>query len=356
MAVLGISEISNLLITDTIESSSINDGALIVNGGAAVKLNLNVGGTLNANTYSNLPVATINSQLPGVTILYDQAGPQVNGAVTPHALQTAIASVSLKSWRQSITTTAAGQASITIPNYKSYMQVLAFINGLALSDGSNGSMQEYTVSDTGVVTTTASLLSGQDFMVIAFYTNDSSYMPPETPTITTPNLSLIRIGSTIVGTISNVMGGATYIYKIGSEPTSQSDGTVIVNNSFTIQNDSSMTIYVKGYMTGYNPSASISSTVEAKPKVATPTISYDAAMTTVTLNCSTAGAEIRYSINDSNPLGSGGHIYTAPFTISSTSTIYAIGVLENYIDSDVTSQLCEVAVKQKVATPVIEII
>ena len=222
MAVLGISEISNLIIKDTIESSSINDGALVVNGGAAVKLNLNVGGTLNANTYSNLPVATINSQIPGVTILYDQMGPQVNGAVTPHALQTAIASVSLKSWRQSITTTAAGQASITIPNYKSYMQVLAFINGLALSDGSNGSMQEYTVSSTGVVTTTASLLSGQDFMVIAFYTNDSSYMPPETPTITTPNLSLIRTGSTIIGTISNVMGGATYIYKIGSEPTSYS--------------------------------------------------------------------------------------------------------------------------------------
>ena len=83
------------------------------------------------------------------------------------------------------------------------------------------------------------------------------------PTLQTPTLSLTRDGSTVNGTIGNTVSGATYVYKIGSSPSSQSDGTVISGTTFSFSNSNAVTVYVRGFMSGYNPSNAVSKSVES---------------------------------------------------------------------------------------------
>ena len=99
-----------------------------------------------------------------------------------------------------------------------------------------------------------------------------------TPTLQTPTLSLSRSGSTVNGTIGNTVSGATYVYKVGSAPTSQSDGTTISGTSFSFSNSNAVTVYVKGFKSGYNPSSSVSVNVAGSypspgQKLPTPVVS-----------------------------------------------------------------------------------
>ena len=84
-----------------------------------------------------------------------------------------------------------------------------------------------------------------------------------TPTLQTPTLSLSRNGSTVNGTIGNTVSGATYVYKIGSAPSSQSDGTTISGTTFSFSNSNAVTVYVRGYKSGYNPSSTASDSVSS---------------------------------------------------------------------------------------------
>lgn len=51
----------------------------------------------------------------------------------------------------------------------------------------------------------------------------------------TPELSLSRKGITVKGLISNTVEGAIYLYKVGSAPSSQSDGTAISGTTFSFR-------------------------------------------------------------------------------------------------------------------------
>jgi len=57
---------------------------------------------------------------------------------------------------------------------------------------------------------------------------------------------------------------------------------------------------------------------------------------TVTLSCSTDGAQIRYTTDGSTPVSTSA-LYTAPIQISSSATVKAIGCKANYVDSEVSS-------------------
>lgn len=77
--------------------------------------------------------------------------------------------------------------------------------------------------------------------------------------------------------------------------------------------------------------------------VSTPTISPSGGTfsTTqeVTLATNTSGATIRYTTDGSTPTSSSGTVYSAPFTISSTTTVKAIAYKSGEIDSAVVSQV-----------------
>ena len=84
------------------------------------------------------------------------------------------------------------------------------------------------------------------------------------PTLQTPTLSLSRSGSTVSGTVGNRVTGATYRYKVGSAPTSDSDGSAVSSSgTFSFTNSSAVTVYVKGFMDGYKDSSAVSASVSA---------------------------------------------------------------------------------------------
>ncbi len=84
----------------------------------------------------------------------------------------------------------------------------------------------------------------------------------------------------------------------------------------------------------------VSPPVVVIPQVATPTISPNGGSFTgtqqVTLACATPSAAIYYTIDGTNPTASSS-LYSAPFTISASATIKAIGILANYTDSAIAS-------------------
>ena len=89
------------------------------------------------------------------------------------------------------------------------------------------------------------------------------------------------------------------------------------------------------------------------PPVATPTFSpaagtYSTAQT-VTISTATSGASIRYTTNGSTPSETVGTLYSAPITVSATTTINAIAYESGMTDSTVAS--ATYAIQLQVATP-----
>lgn len=129
-----------------------------------------------------------------------------------------------------------------------------------------------SASDGTAITSTGSVnnSSAVTIYVAGWYTGQynpsdsaSDSVSAYTPTLQTPTLNLSRSGSTVTGTIGNTVSGATYVYKVGSAPTSQSDGTTISGTSFSFSNDDAVTVYVRGFKSGYNPSSSVSDSVSS---------------------------------------------------------------------------------------------
>lgn len=142
-------------------------------------------------------------------------------------------------------------------------------------------------SDGTAITGSATLDNSSALTIYVVGWKTGTYNPSEqvsqsveqyVPTLRTPTLSLSRSGQTVTGTIGNTVTGATYVYKIGSSPSSQSDGTVISGTTFSFTNNNALTVYVKGFMTGYAPSSSVSSNISgnypvAGQKLPTPVVS-----------------------------------------------------------------------------------
>lgn len=78
-------------------------------------------------------------------------------------------------------------------------------------------------------------------------------------------------------------------------------------------------------------------------RVQRPTMSYNDDTYTVTLNCATAGATIRYTTDDTNPTATTGNVYSGPFTVSVTCTIIFQAYKDGLIASETASGEATVA-------------
>ncbi len=92
------------------------------------------------------------------------------------------------------------------------------------------------------------------------------------------------------------------------------------------------------YTITINAAAKTFSITKVIPQVATPVISPESGNFTetqqVTITCATSGATIYYTTDGSTPTTSS-TAYSAPFTVSQTTTVKAIAVLNGYTDSEV---------------------
>jgi hypothetical protein len=168
----------------------------------------------------------------------------------------------------------------------------------------------------------------------AAYTVDTDMLASPTAT---PAGGAVKSGTTV--TLS-AAGGATIHYtEDGSEPTASSTQytagtTIIITAAKTIK-----AIAVQG---GKTDSAVMTAayTIAANGKAATPTASPGSGAavtsgTTVTLETTTDGADIYYTIDGNTPNKTTGTKYSGPITIESGKTIKAIAVKAGLDDSEV---------------------
>ena len=159
---------------------------------------------------------------------------------------------------------------------------------------------------------------------------------PDMQKLATPTLSLSRSGTTVTGTIGNTVEGASYRYKIGSEITSETDGTLISGSTFSFTEENAVTVFVKGFLVNWYPSDSASDSVSeyVMPICAAPSISQSG--NTVTFTCSTSGATIHYSgCGKSGTCSSGSSI-----SISQSGTMSAYATATGYQQSSTTTRSC----------------
>lgn len=83
------------------------------------------------------------------------------------------------------------------------------------------------------------------------------------PKVATPTLSLTRSAISVIGVIGNIVSGATYRYKVGSAPESETDGTGIdlASKRFSFVSYDACTVYVRGFANGYTMSDAVSDSV-----------------------------------------------------------------------------------------------
>ena len=159
------------------------------------------------------------------------------------------------------------------------------------------------------------------------------------PTVATPTINPIGgsfTGSTSV-TLATATAGASIRYTTdGSTPTASS---TLYSGAFTLSN--SATVKAAAFMTNYNPSgvASAAFTIN-QPVVATPSISPNGGSypgsVSVTLQTSTAGASIYYTMDGSTPTQAS-TLYSGAMMLTNSATVKAAAFMANYNPSGVAS-------------------
>jgi hypothetical protein len=169
-------------------------------------------------------------------------------------------------------------------------------------------------------------------------------------TVSTPTISpgSGSYGAAQSVTLSTATSGASIRYTIdGSTPTS-SNGTVY---SAPVNVASNLTLKAIAYKASWTDSSIASATYTLV--VAAPTLSPAGGSYTsppsVTLSTTTSGASIRYTTDGNIPTCSTGTVYSAPFAVTGTSTVKAVGCRSAWSDSSVSS--AAYTVTGTVATP-----
>lgn len=152
-------------------------------------------------------------------------------------------------------------------------------------------------------------------------------------------------------TISCATSGATIRYTTnGSDPTSSSSKYTA---PFTVS--ATTTVKAKAFKSGATDSGVVSATYTKLSPVATPSISPSSGKffpsQQVTISCSTSGATIRYTKDGSDPTSSSPK-YTAPFTVSATTTVKARAFKSGMADSSVASATFTYGATTSTAVPV----
>jgi len=155
--------------------------------------------------------------------------------------------------------------------------------------------------------------------------------------VTTPSAGQIHTDDII--TITCDTSNTKILYTLdGTAPTTTNGFTYEIPITVSGENFS---LNCRGYRNGWEPSevATTAYEVIAPGKVTVPGISpepgtYDNTVE-ITLTSHTAGAEIRYTLDSTEPTLYSGYAYMAPFTLSSSTTVRARAFMDGLEDSDI---------------------
>ena len=106
--------------------------------------------------------------------------------------------------------------------------------------------------------------------------------PPSVPD--SFSVSLSRNGDTVNGTIVNGMSGITYRYTVNTmSPQDENDGTAISGTSFSFVNAGEVTVYVRGFRTGWSMSNAQSASIGiSETSIPVPSLSFSNMKLTIT--------------------------------------------------------------------------
>ncbi|MDD2230342.1 MAG: chitobiase/beta-hexosaminidase C-terminal domain-containing protein [Candidatus Cloacimonetes bacterium] len=157
--------------------------------------------------------------------------------------------------------------------------------------------------------------------------------------VRTPAFSLVggEYTSYQVVTITCTTDDASIYYTTnGTDPTESS-----TRYSSAISIKSTTTLKAKAFKAGYKPSSTLSAAYTLDlPIAASPTFSVAAGTYTtvqiVSISCATGGASIHYTTNGIDPTESSA-LYTAPISISFTTTLKAKAFIANYNSSSIAT-------------------
>lgn len=183
---------------------------------------------------------------------------------------------------------------------------------------------------------------GQDHSGVGTYYFE--YIPEENPVTLpgAPTINIVTLSGYDYAQITNTSGNGNEYRLVGVQgipPRQTSGGWTQYKDEHPVSLYSFVgTIYARSYVLGtggvryYGPESYRN--YGASSTVSTPVISFS--NNTITITCSTDGADIYYSFD-----GVSYSLYTSSISINSSVRVYAKGVKEGMNDSDTTSQYCQ---------------
>jgi hypothetical protein len=332
-----------------------------------------------SGTYSSTQSVTISCATSGATIRYTTDGvtdpTSTVGTVYSGAISVASSmTLKAKAFATGMTDSDAASATYTImekvaaPSFNPVGGTYSSTQNVALSCTTPGSSIRYTTDNSVPTSTTGtayvgafSVASNITIKAIAYKSGmtDSetasavytiiipgkvaaptfSFWNAETPVGTDPNHHQFDISVEVTLSCSTSDSSIRYTLD-GSEP---SLASALYSSPITLS--STTTVKAKAFKSGMTDSDTATDTYGINTKVASPTFSpvggtYSSTQN-VALSCSTSGATIRYTLDSSEP-SSTSTLYSAPITISATTTIKAKAFKLGMTDSDSASAICTI--------------
>ena len=311
--------------------------------------------TSSTTGYSDITIITL-MPFPNRTVAYGIAGPTTYRWIRYFSPTGGLCDVS----DVSLYGTSSASSAVATPTFTPAPGTYGSAQTVTIACSTAGATMHYTTDGStptasstvyaGAITVTSTTTiqaiataSGMTNSAVASGTYTIAIVPPPPTTVATPTFTPApgTYSSAQSVTIACSTSGASIHYTTdGSTPTASSviyAGAITVGSTTTIQ-----AIATGSGMTTSNV-ASATYTITSVPPpatVATPTFtpppgSYSTAQS-VTIACSTAGANIRYTTDGSTPNGLS-TIYMGPIAVSATTTIKAIGVATGMTTSSVAS-------------------
>jgi formylglycine-generating enzyme required for sulfatase activity len=327
-----------------------------------------------AGTYAAVQNVTLSSATPGATIRYTLDGSDPTDTSAPYTIPLYVAnsiSIKARAYLAGMSPSTVANANYVIaipgtvatPSFSPGGGQYAQVQSVAISTVTTGADIRYTVDGSEPAESSAlysaAITVAQNATVkakafkagmISSTTASAAYeilvaapvFNPASGTFTSPQNVTMTTATT---------GAVIHFTTDGSEPTEASPAySVAVNVA------NSNTLKAKAFKSGMTPSATVNATytINIPGTVATPTFSPGGGSygipQTVTISTTTIGADIRYTIDGSDPTDSS-VLYSAPVLVSQNTTLKAKALRASMISSTIASAAYQISVALPVFNP-----
>lgn len=140
--------------------------------------------------------------------------------------------------------------------------------------------------------------------------------------------------------LSSATSGATILWKTGGSDPGEFDGNVYYDTPIAVSTDTTVRAIAKNGSTISDVSGGLYRITGhvASPVLNPATGTYHADQA-VSMSVSTSGADVYYTLDGTEPSLTNGYLYTAPVSVTATTTIKAIGVLADWETSSAVTEI-----------------